>query len=265
MTNTQLHYYLLSTISCLFFLQSGLCEECSKAVLARRLTVHVTAGGSLSLSCVVKHCGDTWKGDWMWRNSTEEKTVYVIKESVRHGLSSVMLSADETRLTLYILRVNQSDEGSYGCKVKWDEGETDQGHWTYVKITAALPLQRSVSHRVFVCAGASFCLPIILGLARFMSSQVKPQPLPTHDAVYRNQPHPTPHPPTRCLPTLKHKPVKQKCSSSSQRAPPKPQKNTEVVYADISQEALSQQGATREPAQSTVYSSLKFQTVVKTE
>uniref|UniRef100_UPI0037E926FC uncharacterized protein isoform X4 n=1 Tax=Semicossyphus pulcher TaxID=241346 RepID=UPI0037E926FC len=209
---SDMHYYLLSVV-CL--LHSGLCaEECKQAVLARRETFHVLSGGSLSLSCVVKHCGHTWMGDWMWRNSTQEKAaVNAIKEAV--------------------------------------------------------PSQRSVLHRIFVCAGASLCLPIILGLANFMSSEVKPQPLPrtlsTHAAVSRNPTHSTPRPPPRCSQIQKGNPVPQKCGSSSQRAPPKPQWKTEVVYADISQDVPRQQGATREPAQSTVYSSLKFQNVNKAE
>uniref|UniRef100_UPI0037E71CD2 uncharacterized protein isoform X2 n=1 Tax=Semicossyphus pulcher TaxID=241346 RepID=UPI0037E71CD2 len=265
---SDMHYYLLSVV-CL--LHSGLCaEECKQAVLARRETFHVLSGGSLSLSCVVKHCGHTWMGDWMWRNSTQEKAaVNAIKEGVRHRLSNMTLSANETRLILYISSVKQSDGGSYGCCVKWVQGETDQGHWTYVNVTAAVPSQRSVLHRIFVCAGASLCLPIILGLANFMSSEVKPQPLPrtlsTHAAVSRNPTHSTPRPPPRCSQIQKGNPVPQKCGSSSQRAPPKPQWKTEVVYADISQDVPRQQGATREPAQSTVYSSLKFQNVNKAE
>ena len=70
----------------------------------------------------------------------------------------------------------------------------------------AVPSQRSVLHRLLVCAGAFLCLPIILGLARCLSSEVKPQPLPrtlsTHAAVH----HPAPQPPPRC-------PVPQKRSA----------------------------------------------------
>lgn len=242
--------YLLGAICCLCLLYTGLsAEECSQAVLAERETLYVPAGGSLSLSCVVQHCGGAWTGNWMRRNSTDEKLI------ARHHLTNVMLSANQTQLILNFLSVNQLDEGSYGCIVKWDQGDTEQGHLKYVNVTAAVPSQRSVLHRVLVCASASLCLPIILALARCLSSAVKPQPLPrtlsTHAAVYRDQPHPAPQPPPRC-------PVPQKRSTSSHKAAPKSQPKSEVVYADISQDAMRQQAATREPNQSTVYSSLRF-------
>ncbi|XP_041656348.1 uncharacterized protein si:dkey-52l18.4 [Cheilinus undulatus] len=260
MTNIQKHYYLLFAISCLCFLHSAHCVgDCTHAVRAKRLTSHVAPGGSLSLSCVVKHCGEKWIGDWIWRNSTE---VYTIKESERHRLSNTTLSAEETRLYLNILTINQSDEGSYGCSVKWHQGSTDQGHLTYLNVTAAVPSQRIVLHRVFVCAGALLCLPIILGLAWFLSSRVKPQLLPLHEAEYRDQPELSPGLAPLYSQPQKYKPDKQDHSSTSER---EPQKKTEVVYADISQDALRQKRAIRQPDQSTVYSSLRFQTEVNEE
>lgn len=258
MTYTQLQSdmqnYLLTAISCLCLFHMGLLtEECSQGVRAKRDTVDAPAGGSLSLSCVVRHCGGNWTGRWVWRNATVEE---IVEESVRHHLNSVKLSANDTQFILNFLSVHKLDKGYYGCKVTWPEGETDQGHLTYVNVTAAVPFQRSVLTRVLVCAGAFLCLPIILGLARCLSSEVKPQPLPrtlfTHSAVYRDQPDPAPQPPPR-------RPVPQKRSTSSHKARPKSkQQKTEVVYADISQDALRQQRATREPEQSIVYSSLKF-------
>ncbi|XP_044057461.1 uncharacterized protein si:dkey-52l18.4 isoform X2 [Siniperca chuatsi] len=230
---SDMYKYIFSTVSCLCFLHNG---------------------GSLSLSCVVQHCGDKWTGNWMWRNSTVEK-LKAVEESVRYRLTTVTLSANQTQLILNFPSVNQLDEGFYGCRVTWTEDYIDEGHLTYVNVTAAVPSQRSVVHRVLVCAGASLCLPIILGLARCLSSEVKPQPLPrtlsTYAAVYRDRPHPAPQPAPR-------RPVPQKCSASSHKAPPKSQQKAEVVYADISQDALRQQGANREPDQATVYSSLKF-------
>lgn len=254
MLQSDMSNYLLSAIGCLCLLHTGVCaEECGQAVLAARDTFYVPAGGSLSLSCVVQHCGKQWTGNWMWRNATDEK-LRVVEESVRHRLSKEMLSAEETRLILNFQSVDQSDEGVYGCKVVWGEGYIDQGHLMHVNITA-VPPERSVLHRVLVCVGASLCLPIILGLARCLNSRVKPQPystmLPTHVAVYSDQPHPAPQPPPR-------RPVPQKRSASSYKAAPKSEQKTEVVYADISQGALKQQGAAREPALPTVYSSLRF-------
>ncbi|XP_070826869.1 uncharacterized protein [Chaetodon trifascialis] len=247
--------YLLSAISWLCLLHTGVCsEECSQNVLARRDTVYAPAGSSLSLSCVVLHCGTAWNGKWIWRNPTDEKLT-VVQASERHRLANVMLSANETQLILHFLSVNQSDEGFYGCSVTWDQGVIGLGHLMHVNVTAAVPTQRSVLLRVLVCVSAFLCLPIILGLAYCLSSEVKPQPLPSplpiYAAVYRDRPHPSPQPPPRC-------PVPQKRSTSSYKAAPKSQQKTEVVYADISQGALGQQAAPREPAQSTVYSSLAF-------
>lgn len=241
---------LLSAISCLCLLHTGLCaEDCSQVVLAKRETFYVPAGGSLSLSCVVQHCGGAWTGNWIWRNSKDDKL------SARHHLTKSTLSVNQTRLILDIRSVNQLDEGSYGCIVKWAHGDTGQGHLKYVNVTAAVPSHRNVSHRVLICAGAFLCLPIILGLARCLSSEVKPQPLPrtlsTHSAIYRDQPHTAPQP-------LPRRPVPEKRSASSHKAAPKSHKKTEVVYADISQDALRQLGAPRTPDQSTEYSSLKF-------
>ncbi|XP_068568370.1 uncharacterized protein si:dkey-52l18.4 [Cebidichthys violaceus] len=245
-----MRYRLLSAIGWLCLLHPGLwAEDCSQGVLGERETVYAAAGSSLSLSCVVQHCGGAWTGNWIRSNSTEEKLIE------RHRLTNVTLSANQTRLALNFLSVSRLDEDYYGCRVKWAHGDTEQGHLKYVNVTAAVPSQRSVLHRVLVCAGASLCLPIILGLARWLSSEVKPQPFPrtlsTYSAVYRDRPQPAPRPPPRC-------PVPQKRSKTSHKAVPKSSQKTEVVYADISQDALGQQGATREPDQSTVYSSLRF-------
>ncbi|XP_036931050.1 uncharacterized protein si:dkey-52l18.4 [Acanthopagrus latus] len=242
---------LLSAISCLCLLLTCVrAEECSPTVLAARDTFAVPAGGRLSLSCVVQHCGKHWTGHWVFENSTHDGSI-VVKESARHRLTHVNLSGNKTQQILELLSINQSDKGFYGCSVKWSQRETEQGHLTYVNVTAAVPSQRSLLHRLLVCASASLCLPIILGLARCLSPEVKPQPLPrtpsTHAAVY----HPAPQPPPRC-------PVPQKRSAPPRKARPKYQQKTEVVYADISQGALRQEGAIREAAQSTVYSDLRF-------
>lgn len=110
-------------------------EQCSQAVLGKRDTKQAPEGDSLSLSCVVRHCGDTWKGNWMWTNLTDKK---FIKNSDQHSLTNVTLSANETRLLLNFLKINQSDEGYYGCKVTWSKGETEQGHLIYVNVTAGM-------------------------------------------------------------------------------------------------------------------------------
>ncbi|XP_071771239.2 uncharacterized protein LOC139924171 [Centroberyx gerrardi] len=254
-----MHGYLLITFSCLCILPGFYAEECGQTVLARRHTVYVPEGGSISLSCVVQHCEDNmWTGAWIWRKSSEDK-LNDLKPNLRHRLSNVTLSPNQTRLFLKFLRANQSDEGSYGCKVTWGQGLSDLGHMVYVNITAAIPSERSVLHRVLVCVGASLCFPAVLGLARCLSSEVKPRPLPrtlstNHrqpGASYRAQPRLAPQPPPR-------RPVPQQDNPSTRKATPKPKPNKELVYAALSQDALGQQRAEREPAQATVYSSLSF-------
>ncbi|KAM4627138.1 uncharacterized protein ACJ7VT_002157 [Polymixia lowei] len=130
---------------------------------------------------------------------------------------------------------------------------------TYVNITAAVPRERSVLYRILVCVGASVCFPIILGLAYCLSSEVKPQPLPRTLSINYPQPRAThipqpcqaPKPPPRCQ-------TPQKKNSSTHKATPKPKPKKELVYAALSQDALGQQRANPDPAQTTVYSALKF-------
>ncbi|XP_019950867.1 uncharacterized protein si:dkey-52l18.4 [Paralichthys olivaceus] len=245
---SDIHGYLLCAISCLCFLPAGLrAEECNQAVLARRGKLDTPEGGNLLLSCVIQHCGDPWTGIWIWKNVTDEK-FSTIKNSDRRHVTNERISVNQTRLVLNFLTVRQSDEGTYGCKGTWGQGDTDLGHLIYVSITAAVPSQRIWFHRILVWAGASLCILIILGLARHLSSRVEPQPLPrplsAHVAVYRDRPHP---------------PLLQKHGSHSHSAPYSSQQKDEVVYADISKEVLGQQRATREPTlEPTVYSSVKF-------
>ncbi|KAK5868443.1 hypothetical protein PBY51_009457 [Eleginops maclovinus] len=239
-----MRFHLLSAISCLCLLHAG-AEECTQSVLADRSTMYVAEGDSLSLSCVVQHCGGSWTGDWMRRNSTEEKLV-------RHRVTKVNLSVNQTQLILNFLNVQKSDEGSYGCSVTWAQDVTEKGHFKYVNVTAAVPSKRSVLHRILVCSAAALSLPVILGLAHCLSSEVKPQPLPrtrsSSSAVNRAKPHPAP-----LLP-----PTPKQRSTSSHKAIPMVRQKSEVVYADISQDLLRQQVVTRKPEQSTVYSPLRF-------
>ncbi|CAI5694386.1 uncharacterized protein si:dkey-52l18.4 isoform X1 [Oreochromis niloticus] len=255
-----MYTYLLGVICFVCIFQAGLCaEECQLSILAKRDMDYVPEGDSLSLSCVVQHCGNNWTAAWMWENSTYDFRKPV-KESERHHLTNKTISASQTKLFLNIQSVNQSDEGSYGCMVVWDTGVSENGHRTHVNITAALitgPSPRKLLHRVLICACALLCLPIILELARCLSSEVKPQPLPRAQVIYE-VPYATqptilaPQPPPRC-------PVPQKCKAYPPKAPPKVKRKPEVMYAVISQGALKQQRATRQPAQSaTVYSSLRF-------
>lgn len=257
--------YLLCVICSLCILPLGVrAEDCSKAVLAKRQTYNVPVGGSLSLSCIVQHCGDTWSGSWIWKNSTDD-TFRTVEATVGRHLTSVELSPNEIQLGLDLANVTKLDEGSYGCSVQWSQGAVDKGHLTDVNVTAAVSIKRTLLHRILICAGATLCLPIVLGLVRCLSSKVKPQPLPrmlnpvpSHfTAAYQAPQHQNPPQP------LPRRPVPQKPSTSSRKvpAPVQPKHPTEVVYADISQDALQrqQQQAVRQPDQSsTVYSSVRF-------
>lgn len=112
-------------------------EDCSKAVLAKRQTYNVPVGGSLSLSCVVQHCGDTWSGSWIWKNSTDD-TFRTVEATVGRHLTSVELSPNEIQLGLDLANVTKLDEGSYGCSVQWSQGAVDKGHLTDVNVTAGV-------------------------------------------------------------------------------------------------------------------------------
>lgn len=239
-------------ISCVCMFNAGLCDEdCEQTILARRQEVRVTAGGALSLSCVVRHCGLKWTGTWLWKNSTDQR-FSTVNDTGRSHLIKVSQSASETQLTLKILKAKQVDEGSYRCSVTWGGGNTDEGHLISVNITAAVLSQRDFLHRILVYAGAVLCLPIILGLACCLNSKVKRQLLPRAEFIYSaaHREEPQSAPPRR--------PVPQERNFSPRKAPPQNYQKIEVVNSDISQDALHQQGATREPVQSTLYSLLAF-------
>lgn len=251
--------YLLCAIGSLCFLHLGVdAEDCYNAVLARRETYHVTVGETLSLSCIVQHCGDTWSSKWIWKNSTDD-TFITVKNTAQKRLTSVELSPNQTRLVLDFVRVTELDEGSYGCSVEWSQSkEVDQGHLMYVNVSAA---ERILLHRIFICSGVSLCLPVVLVLVYCLKSKVKPQPLSRKlnpasaqsTAMYEPPLHQsTPQP-------LPRKNPPQKTRTPSKKAPCQPKQKTEVVYADISQEALQHQQRVKKPDQpSTVYSSLRF-------
>ncbi|XP_061574923.1 uncharacterized protein si:dkey-52l18.4 [Cololabis saira] len=240
--------FLLGAFSCVCVLHHGLsAEECTQRVLARRDTLSVPAGDTVSLSCVIHHCEGPWRGNWTWEKSADSMSS-VVEESSRHRFATVKLTASETKLTLNILNANTSDEGSYRCSVNWVGGGIEMGHWTKVNITEASSHRRSDLHRVLVCCGALLCLPIILGLARCLSPKAQKSGLP-YSRIRVTYAVPQP-PPRRPIPQ-KRKTVPPKDSSSCEQ-------KAELVYADISQDAPLQQGATRDPGQSTIYSDVRF-------
>lgn len=116
------------------FVPSGYdAEECVTSVLAKRSSVNVPKGGTLSLSCVVQHCGDDgWTGGW---GLSTEGQFLLFSPTPRHHLSKVTLTTNSTRLLMDILNVNQSDYGMYQCQITWVEGYTSVGHMTHVNIT----------------------------------------------------------------------------------------------------------------------------------
>ncbi|XP_076000636.1 uncharacterized protein LOC142993929 isoform X3 [Genypterus blacodes] len=108
---------------------------------------------------------------------------------------------------------------------------------------------RSVLHRLLICTGAILCMPVILGLAYFMRSKVKRQPLPR--ATRQLQTSHTPLP-------LPRSSVPQKPKRSTDKATPKSRQKAELVYAAISHDAPQQEQATTEREHATVYSSLRL-------
>lgn len=259
-----MYRYLLSAISSLCILSLGADAEDCKSVRNRRQTYNAVFGESLSLSCIVQHCGDTYTWKWIWKNSTDD-TFDSVPKNIRHTLTSEELSANKTQLFLDIEKVSDLDEGCYGCRVEWSSLEVEQGHLMCVNVTAAVSTDRKVLHRILVCFAVVLCLTVILGLVFCLRSKVRPrsrhrkftpvtspQSMPRPSAEYQTPLHQsTPQPPPRRNAPEKH-------SASFKKAPQRP-KQTEVVYADISQDALRQQQRVKLSEQpSTVYSSLRF-------
>ncbi|XP_043974858.1 uncharacterized protein LOC122832306 [Gambusia affinis] len=247
--------FILRVISCLCIFQGGVfSEECSQGVFGKRETFFVPAGGSLSLSCVVQHCGGNWTGNWKRENLTTSATV---ENSARHSFTIDPVSANRSQLHLKILSVRQSDEGLYKCNVKWRDGSHDVSHWMQVNVTKGVAFERKLLHRVLVCTGAFLCLPVILGLARCLSSEVKQQqqPHPITEVLladgHNDRSHQPPQPPPR-------RPVPKKRTAPPHKAPSPSQQKPELLYAHISQDALRNQKAQRETVQPTVYSSVRF-------
>ncbi|KAK7882526.1 hypothetical protein WMY93_028700 [Mugilogobius chulae] len=234
-------------------------EACSKAVLNRRAVFTAVRGQSLSLSCVVQHCGDSFTWKWIWKNSTDD-TFRSVQTTDLRRLTRNDLSTNQSRLVLDLLRVNESDEGSFGCSVQWETHEVEQGHLMLVNVTEAVPFSRTSLHRILVCTGAVLCVSIVLALVICLRSKVTPQTRRKLSPVTSSRPsteyqapqqQSTPQPPPRKHPPQKHK------KTAAAKAPPQ---KTEVVYADISQDALLQQQrrVKQQQQQSTVYSSVRF-------
>nr|XP_046150620.1 uncharacterized protein LOC123992969 [Oncorhynchus gorbuscha] len=236
---------LFLSLTCLCILPGHDAEECVTSILAKRGSVNVPKGGTLSLSCVVQHCGDDgWTGGW---GLSTEGQFLLFSPTPRHHLSNVTLTTNRTRLLMDILNVNQSDYGMYQCQITWVEGYTSVGHMTHVNITAATPPTSVWKVYSRVAVYVSTCLVItlvitlvlVLGLACHRRSKVPSQPPPI----------PPPNPPPRSRSARKDKPPT-----------PKPKPKIELVYAALSKGCLEQPNPNpqREAAQPTVYSSLRF-------
>ncbi|XP_056140113.1 uncharacterized protein si:dkey-52l18.4 [Lampris incognitus] len=258
---TVMYGYLLIAVRFLCLLSGLHGEECSHAVLAKRDTYRVPEGDSLSLSCVVQHCGlDGWIGEWIWTQPLENKSI-VLQPTPRLHLFNESLSTNQTRLLMKFLNINKSDEGLYKCSVAWGQGLTasDQGHMTSVNTFSAVTSERNVLHRVLVCVGASLCFPLFMGLARCLSLEVKPQPVPRTLSINHSQLRnlctaeacQAPQPPPRC-------PIAKKENTPQRKATPVPKPQKELVYAALSQDALGQERAAGGPTQATIYSSVHF-------
>ncbi|XP_036420655.1 uncharacterized protein si:dkey-52l18.4 isoform X2 [Colossoma macropomum] len=200
--------------------------QCTGTVSATRRTLFVPEGGSVSLQCVVQDCGpNTWTGGW---GLIERNTFTPLRPSSRLHLSNYTISANSTRLLVNIQNLNQSDSGAYQCNIIWEGNYASLGHVTYVNVTTAELADRKLSHRLLVCAGASLCFPLALGLACCLSSK---------------RLHSPPVPP-------------RFRGTSAARVKPK----AEVVYAAVILKSPDQpkRPQAREPI---VYSSLSFSTV----
>ncbi|XP_067102775.1 uncharacterized protein si:dkey-52l18.4 [Osmerus mordax] len=241
--------YLFFILACPCLIQGLAEEKCHDSVLARRDSVYARQGDSLSLSCVVQHCGHScWSGGW--RRSTEGGFL-MLKPTERHLFYNETLSANQTRLLITILNINQSDAGLYGCHINWDKRGSSVGHHTYVNVTEAIPglSQRSELYRILVCVSILLCT--ILGLTYIMS-KVKLQSHPQPPCL---SPLQLPSPP-RLLP---RQPIPPK-TKPKPRTKPKPKLNIELVYAVLSPDSLRQNppGSLRDPSERTVYSSLRI-------
>lgn len=109
-------------------------EACTPAVLAKRGSVFMSEGNTLSLSCTVQHCESTWAGKWKWEKSIDSNSS-IVRDSPRHHLMEKTPKASEIQLLLEVQRVEPADMGAYRCSVQWADGSTELGHWTYVNIT----------------------------------------------------------------------------------------------------------------------------------
>eukprot|EP00063_Salmo_salar_P094677 XP_014069512.1 PREDICTED: uncharacterized protein LOC106612654 [Salmo salar] len=239
MGKKEMYNCLFLSLTCLCILPGYDSEECVTSVFAKRSSVDVPKGGTLSLSCVVQHCGDDgWTGRW---GLSTEGQFLLFSPTPRHHLSKVTLTTNSTRLLMDILNVNQSDHGLYQCQITWVEGSTSVGHMTYVNITAAIPPTsvRKVYSRVAVYVSTCLVITLVLGLAYHIRSKVPSQP-----------PQITPpKPPPRSQSARKDTPLT-----------PRPKPNIELVYAALSKDCLEQRipNPQRKPSQLTVYSSPRF-------
>lgn len=258
-------WYLLGAVSVCVLSPGAVAEDCVNAVLNRRESFNVLSGERLSLSCLVRHCGEKYTCEWMWKNYTDDTSVSVSKTDHR-SLSTKELSETETRHILGLERVSELDEGYFGCRVKWSSA-VDQGHFMYVNVTAAASTDRKPLHRILICLGVALCLAVVLGLLFCLRSKATPQSF--HRKVTAvSPPRPTPLPSAEYQAPLDQSTPQplprrnppEKNSAPSRKTPHRPEVKSEVVYADISQDALrqQQQRVRQSEQQSTVYSSLRF-------
>ncbi|XP_010892077.1 uncharacterized protein si:dkey-52l18.4 isoform X1 [Esox lucius] len=231
--------FLTLSLAVLSTLQGNNAEECVTSVLAKRLSVKVPEGGSLSLSCIVQHCGNGgWTGGWGLSTGGQ---FLLVCPSPRHHLSNSTLTTNRTHLHMDILNVNQSDCGMYQCQITWFDGQISVGHMTSVNITAAPqpgPPERKLYYRVAVYFSA--CLVITLALV--LACNIRPKVPSQH----RLQPPPVP--------------PRSQSVRMAQPAMPQPVPKTELVYAAISKDRLGQQNPNlqRQTEPPIIYSSLRF-------
>ncbi|XP_056466327.1 uncharacterized protein si:dkey-52l18.4 isoform X1 [Gadus chalcogrammus] len=238
--------YIFFGFSCLYTCVHA--EECFQALFAKRESFHVPMGGDVLLSCVVQHCGENnWTSIWTHISTMSNKSDTTVCPN--HLTSQTLLSANKTRLVLQIQNLKKSDEGLYGCKVKWKGGGSSQGNLQSLILTAP---ERSEWHRALVLVSALLCTLLLLLMARCLSSGPHPvQTRCTLDTFRYNQ---IPQPLPRC-------PIPQTNNSRLSKVSSKPEEqrrtSSELVYADVALGASREPQIVQEPSQSIIYSSVR--------
>ncbi|KAL4647564.1 hypothetical protein GN956_G8026, partial [Arapaima gigas] len=150
-------------------------ELCSPSVVASRNKMFIPQSQNVSLSCDIHHCEDLgWKGGW---GRHMENKFTLLSSTPRHLLYNRTLNHQHTTLHMTILNTSFLDSGMYQCRISWTNGQSSNGHITYINITEAIPKTgRKMLTRMLLCSGAVLCLPLVLGILHCLSPNDTPTP-----------------------------------------------------------------------------------------